>query len=109
MVHLYSLKEPPPQRSCQSITSTSEVEATMSRQESSPPIQQQVQYLTASQSLGVHAMEPFQSTGFNFPKKFCGRQYRTFQSKWFSVFPSLHYNEQNDSVFCFICVQQNAK
>ena len=28
---------------------------------------------------------------------------------WFLEFRWLYYNEQNVSVFCFICVQQNAK
>ena len=106
--HLYSLKEPPPIRSCQSISSTSEMEATMSRQELSPPIQQQVEHSTASQALGVHTAEPFQAADFNFPNKLCSKQNRAFSSKRFSEFPWLHYNEQNDSVFCFICVQQNA-
>ena len=46
---------------------------------------------------------------FKFPKKPCGKQNRTFQSKWFLEFRWLHYNEQNDSVVCFICVKQNAK
>ena len=41
--------------------------------------------------------------------KHCGKQNRAFQSKWFSEFPWLHYNEQSDSVLCFICMQQNAK
>ena len=30
-------------------------------------------------------------------------------NQWFLEFRWLQYNEQNDSVFCFICVQQNAK
>ena len=47
--------------------------------------------------------------GFQLPKKHCGKQIRAFQSKWFSEFPWLHYNEQSDSVLCFICMQQNAK
>ena len=106
--HLYSLKEPPPIRSCQSISSTSEMEATMSRQELFPPIQQQVEHSTASQALGVHTTGPFRPADFNFPNKLCGKENRASPSKWFSEFPWLHYNEQNDFVFCFICVQQNA-
>ena len=99
--HLYSFKESPPKRSCQSITPTSEVQATVSREEPSPPIQQQ--------TLGFRVTEPFQPANFRFPKKLCGKQNRAFQSKWFLEFRWLHYNEQNDSVFCIICVQQNAK
>ena len=46
---------------------------------------------------------------FNFPKKLCGKQNRgAFQSKWFSEFHWL-YKEQNDSVFCFICVATKCK
>ena len=45
---------------------------------------------------------------FRFPKKMCGKQNRSFQSKCFLEFRWLHYNEQNDFVFCFICVQENA-
>ena len=62
-----------------------------------------------SQTLGFRVTEAFQSANFRFRKKLCGKQNRAFQSKWFLVFRWLHYNEQNDSVFCFICVQQNAK
>ena len=55
----------------------------------------------------LHITEPFQPTNFNFPKKTFGKQNRSFQSKWFNDFPWLHYNEQSDSVLCFICAQQN--
>ena len=85
------------------------MQATVSREEPSPPIQQQVEYSSASQTLGFRVMEPFQPANFMFPKKLCGKQNRAFQSKWFIEFRWLHYNEQNDSVFSFICVQQNAK
>ena len=46
---------------------------------------------------------------FDFPKKGYGKQNRSFQQKWFEQFPWLHYNEENDSVLCFICTKQNAK
>ena len=43
MFHLHSLKEPPPERMCETINFTSEVEATISSRESQPlPIQRQV-------------------------------------------------------------------
>lgn len=67
--YFFSLKEPPPKRSCQSVTETSEVEATMSRQEKSPLIQQQVELSTSSQALVIQTTEPFQPADFNFPKK----------------------------------------
>ena len=48
--------------------------------------------------------EPFQPADFNLPKKRCGNQNHEFQSKWFSVFPWLHKNEQSDSAQClFTC------
>ena len=77
----------------------------------SPPIQRQVDQSTASQAVELNITEPFQPADFNLPKtEHCGKQNRAFQSgKWFSEFPWLHYNEQSDSVLCFICMQQNAK
>ena len=107
MFHLHSLKEPPPKRMCETINFTSEVEATISSQESQPlPIQRQVDQSTASETVEINVTEPFQPADFNFPKKHCGKQNRAFQSKWFSEFPWLQFNEQSDSVFCFICMQQ---
>ena len=95
---------------CEIINFTSELEATISSQESQPPpIQRQVDQSTASEAVEINITEPFQPADFNFPKKHCGKQNRAFQSKWFSEFSWLHYNEQNDSVLCFICMQQNAK
>ena len=45
MFHLHSLKEPPPKRMRETINFTSEVEATISSQESQPPpIQRQGDY-----------------------------------------------------------------
>ena len=109
MFHLHSLKELPPKRMCETINFTSEVEATISSQESQPPIQRQVDRSTASEAVEINITEPFQPADFNFPKKHCGKQNRAFQSKWFSEFPWLHYNEQSNSVLCFIFMQQNAK
>ena len=63
----------------------------------------------SSIDIHLHITEPFQPTNFTFPKKTFGKQYRSFQAKWFTDFPWLHYNEQSDSVVCFICVQQNEK
>ena len=108
MFHLHSLKEPPTKKNA--INFTSEVEATISSQESqSPPIQRQLEQWTASQAVEINITEPFQPADFNFPKNHCGKQNCAFQSKWFLEFPWLHYNEQSNSVLCFICMQQNAK
>ena len=81
------------------------MQAIVFREEPSPPIQQQVECPTS----GFRVTEPFQPANFRFPKKLCGKQNRAYQSKWFLEFRWLPYNEQNNSVFCFICVQQNAK
>ena len=109
MFHLHSLKELPPKRTCETINFTSEVDATISSQESQPPIQRQVDQSTASEAVEINITEPFQPADFNFPKKHSGKQYRAFQSNWFSEFPWLHYNKQSNSVLCFIFMQQNAK
>ena len=95
---------------CETINFTSEVEATISSHESQPsPIQRQVDPSTAREAVEINITELFQPADFNFPKKHCGKQNRAFQSKWFSDFPWLQYNEQSDSVLCFICMQQNAQ
>lgn len=80
MFHLCSLKETPPKRLCQSITSSREVEATVYRKEPPPSIQP-VEYSTASKALDVHTMEPFQLIDFNFPKILCGKQNCAFSIK----------------------------
>ena len=51
----------------------------------------------------------FQPKNFDFPKKGYGKQNRSFQQKCFEQLLWLHYNEENDSVLCFICAKQNAK
>ena len=51
----------------------------------------------------------FQPKNFDFPKKGYGKQNRSFQQKLFERFPWLRYNEENDSVLCFICAKQKAK
>ena len=99
MFHLHSLKEPPPKRMCETINFTSEEEATIFSQESQPPpVQRQVDQSTASKAVEIKITEPFQPADFNFPEKHCGKQNHTLQSKRFSEFPCLHYNEQSDSV-----------
>ena len=96
---------------CETINSTSEMEATISSQESqSPSIQRQVEQSTSSQAVEINITEPFQAADFTFQKiKHVGGQNRAFLSKYFSEFPWLYYNEESDSVLCFICMQQNAK
>ena len=60
-------------------------------------------------NMNMTQQKPSQPINFKFPKKRYGKQTRAFQSKWFTEFPWLHYNEQNDSVLCFICAQQHEK
>ena len=70
MFHLHSLNEPPSKRMCETINFTSEVEPTISSQESQPPpIQRQVDQSTASEAVDINITEPFQPADFNFPKK----------------------------------------
>ena len=51
---------------------------------------------------------PYQSITFHFPQREFGQKTvnkRSFQAKWFSKWPWLHYNEDNDSVYCFHCIR----
>ena len=89
MFHIHSLKEPSPKRMCETINFTSEIEATISIQESQPPpIQRQNDQSTANEAVEISITEQFQPVDFNFSKRHCGNQNRAFQSKWFSEFPS---------------------
>ena len=100
MFHLHSLKEPPPKRMCETINFTSEVEATISSQESQPPpIQRQVDQSTASEAVEINITEPFQPADFNFPKKHCGKQNRAFQSGFWN-FPG--YTMMSKAILCCI-------
>ena len=51
---------------------------------------------------------PHQLISFNFPPREFGQKTitkRSFQAKWFSRWPWLHYSEETDSVFCFHCIK----
>ena len=66
--------------------------------------------LSLSPSSGpFNVRSAFQSKNFHFPKKSYGKQNRSFQQKLFERFPWLRYNEENDSVLCFICAKRKAK
>ena len=43
------------------------------------------------------------SSSFSFPKTAFGKQNRSCQSRWFTEFSWLNYDEVNNSVTCFIC------
>ena len=50
-----------------------------------------------------HIDSPNQPRKFRFPKRENGR---SFQPGWFNTYPSwLHYNEENDVAFCFVCLK----
>ncbi|KAK2550816.1 Zinc finger MYM-type protein 1 [Acropora cervicornis] len=113
------IEEPACKRSCQPIgnTALTDMQTTKSTAEQPRSPTVHIQQLEAEYSASpgqsltdnLHITEPFQPTNFNFPKKTFGKQNRSFQSKWFNDFPWLRYNEQSDSVLCFICAQQNEK
>ena len=49
-----------------------------------------------------HIDSPNQPRKFKFPKRDNGR---SFQPGWFDTYPWLHYNEENDVAFCFVCLK----
>ena len=49
--------------------------------------------------------KPNQPVSYNFPKRLFGKDNRCFKSEWFTQFPWLHYNEELDSAFCFVCME----
>ena len=51
---------------------------------------------------------PHQPSEFAFPKREFGRQTkvkRSFQGTWFKQWSWLHYVEEKDTVFCYLCVK----
>ena len=51
---------------------------------------------------------PHQPQNFKFPKRKFGQTTiveRSFQASWFDLWPWLHYDEQQDAVFCHICLK----
>ena len=51
---------------------------------------------------------PHQPMTFRFPQREFGQKTVTkcsFQAKWFSRWPWLHYNEDSDSIYCFHCIR----
>ena len=51
----------------------------------------------------VELDSPFQPKKSEFTRKKFNSQFCSFQSTWFTSFPWLHYDEESDSVLCFIC------
>ena len=98
MFHLHSLKEPPPKRLCETINFTSHDIQSRVAAPSNPTTSWSVD---SQRSCRDQYNGTIPTCGFQLSKKHCGKQNRAFQSKWFSEFPWLHYNEQSDSVLCF--------
>ena len=105
MFHLHSLKEPQPKRMCEKINFTSEIEADLSNQGSQPlPIQRQADQFSDSQrSCRDQYNETIPTCGCQLSRKALWQtESRISIQVRFSEFPWLHYNEQSDSVLCFI-------
>jgi len=52
--------------------------------------------------------KPHQPCEFKFPKRDFGyknKVKRSFQSSWFKRWSWLHYIEQDDKVYCYVCVR----
>ena len=113
MFHLHSLKELPPKECVKQLT---------------PPVKWKLQYPVKNHSL-LQSNDKLNSRQLKQPScrdqyngtisklrispfqkiKHGGNRNRAFLSKYFSEFSWLYYNEESDSVLCFICMQQNAK
>ena len=49
-----------------------------------------------------------QPLSFTFPKRRFEKKrpvYRSFQSSWFKKWPWIHYDQDNDKAFCFVCIK----
>ena len=51
-------------------------------------------------------LKPFQPENFTFPKRKMGNYNRSCQSSQFEEFKQLHYDEEKDTLLCFICMSQ---
>ena len=52
--------------------------------------------------------KPHQNVNFSFPKRQYGRNNPvkcSFKTSWFASWPFLHYNEADDTVFCYTCIK----
>ena len=56
-------------------------------------------------SSSIHDDTPNQPRSCQFPRSGPKGHERSFQSVWFDRFLWLHYNEIDDSAFCFLCVK----
>ena len=74
--------------------------------ESSAEMRVDVQSLEETPAAAKAPNQP--SSGYTFPKRKFGGANRSFQSCWTKQFPWLHYNESNDSAFCWFCMKLNS-
>ena len=101
MFHLHSLKEPPPKRMCETINFTSEVEATISSQESQPPpIQRQVDQSTASEAVEINITEPSNLRISTFQKSIVANRIAHFNPSGFRNFPG--YTIMRKAILCCV-------
>ena len=57
----------------------------------------------------VNIILPNQPSNSQFPRTAFGKQNCSFQSAWFRDYPWLHYDEKNNSTFCYISINQSEK
>ena len=101
MFNLHSLKEPPPKRMCETINFTSEVEATISSQESQPPpIQRQVDQSTASEAVEINIRNHFNLQISTFQKSIVADRMVHFNPRGFQNFPG--YTIMSKVILCCV-------
>ena len=99
MFHLHSLKEPPPKIMCETINFTSEVEDTISSQESQPPpIQRLVDQSTASEAVDINITEPSQPAYSTLQKSIVTNRITHFNPSGFRNFPG--YTIMKKAILC---------
>ena len=63
---------------------------------------------TSSESVSLTSVcEPYQPRSHPFPKRSFGKKnivHHSFQAKWFDIHTWLHYDEVNDTAFCYLCM-----
>ena len=88
-------------RKSEKINFTSEIEATISSQESQPPpIQRQVDQSKASEDVEINKTEPFQPADFNFPKSVVANRIAHFNPSGFRNFPG--YTIMSKAILCYV-------
>ena len=100
MFHLYSLKEPPPKRMCETINFANEVEATISSQESQPPPSQR-QSVDSQRSCGDQYNRTIPTCGFQLSKKsVVANRIAHFNPRGFRNFPG--FTIMSKAILCCV-------